>query len=53
MGLSNELVEEHMNALFGEERAEHLRGKLHGLTPEERELVIAFPLVRAIAWPPS
>lgn len=48
MGLSNELVEEHMNALFGEERAERLRKKLHGLLPEERELVIVEELCEAL-----
>ncbi|MBC7944548.1 MAG: three-Cys-motif partner protein TcmP [Burkholderiales bacterium] len=48
MGLSNELVEEHMNALFGEERAERLREKLHGLTSEERELVIVEELCAAL-----
>src|SRR5437867_11355014 len=40
MGLPNELVEEHMNALFGVERANRLREKIDGLTSRERELEI-------------
>lgn len=44
MGLPNELVEEHMNVLFGQKRADCLRKKLHGLSPEERELMIVEEL---------
>jgi three-Cys-motif partner protein len=47
MGLSNEAVEDHMNALF-EQRAEPLRRKLEGLSPEERELTIVEELCQAI-----
>ncbi len=48
MGLPNEMVEEHMNALFGEERAGNLREKIKGLPPNERELMIVEELCQAI-----
>lgn len=48
MGLPNELVEEHMNALFGVERANALRKKIEGLSPSERELTIVEELCQAI-----
>ena len=48
MGISNEFVEKHMDALFGEERAKQLRKKLIGITPEERELTIVEELCQAI-----
>lgn len=48
MGLSNELVKKHMDALFGEERADQLREKLSGLTPEEREMLIIEELSEAL-----
>jgi three-Cys-motif partner protein len=52
MGLANEKVEEHMNALFGKERADKLRAKINGLDPgtrcrsegHGRQVCIAFPL---------
>src|SRR5580692_846425 len=37
MGLNNEAVKQHMNVLFGEERANELRFRLAGLPPNERE----------------
>lgn len=48
MGLPNELVEEHMNALFGAERANALREKIDGLSPTERELTIVEELCEAV-----
>jgi three-Cys-motif partner protein len=48
MGISNDLVEEHMVALFGEQRANVLRKKLDGLSPYERELMIVEELCQAI-----
>ncbi len=48
MGLHNEAVREHLNALFEEERAEDLRARLGPLTPEERELTIIEELCEAI-----
>ncbi|MCW6034919.1 three-Cys-motif partner protein TcmP [Spirulina subsalsa FACHB-351] len=40
MGLSNDAVQEHINALFGEVRADQLRQQLEPLSPRERELTI-------------
>lgn len=48
MGLPNELVEEHMNALFGEERANRLRTRIEGLSSHDRELEIVEELCQAI-----
>ena len=48
MGLSNKLVKEHMNALFGKERADNLREELVTLNPYERELTIIEELCQAI-----
>ena len=45
MGLNNKIVREHMNELFGEERAKILRARLEGLEPEERE----YEILEAIA----
>jgi len=47
MGLNNENVKEHMNALFGEKRANELRTKLPILSPHERELTIVEELGHA------
>ena len=47
MGLNNENVKEHMNALFGEQRANELRFKLSSLSPYERELTIVEELGQA------
>ena len=48
MGLANDAVREHMNALFGEERANELRTRLSRLDPEDRELAIVEELCSAI-----
>ncbi|RWX43975.1 three-Cys-motif partner protein [Candidatus Electrothrix aarhusensis] len=48
MGLSNPLVKEHMDALFGRDRADELRSKLANTSPEERELMIVEALCQAI-----
>jgi len=48
MGVSNELVEEHMTALFGEKCVQQLRSRLAILEPEERELVIVEELSQAL-----
>lgn len=48
MGLSNSMVKEHLDALFGVERADVLRPKLYGLYPNERELMIIEELCQAI-----
>jgi three-Cys-motif partner protein len=47
--LANEVVKEHMNALFGSTRAQSLRERLEGLPPKERELAIIDALCDALA----
>ncbi|HLH62380.1 MAG TPA: three-Cys-motif partner protein TcmP [Ktedonobacteraceae bacterium] len=39
MGLPNQIVDQHMDALFGQKRARDLRKRLELLSPYERELV--------------
>lgn len=48
MGLNNEKVCEHMDALFGKTRADSIRLKLAGLDPNERELLIIEELSNAL-----
>jgi len=48
MGLNNEAVREHMNALFGDERADILRGRLESISPQEREMAIVEELTKAL-----
>lgn len=48
MGLGNEAVEQHMNVLFGEERANKLRETLSGLPSHEREAAIVEGLIEAL-----
>lgn len=47
-GLSNALVEDHMNALFGVDRANLLREKIKGQEPDQREALILEDLSQAI-----
>jgi three-Cys-motif partner protein len=48
MGLGNDLVREHMNALFGEERADRLRPALLAMSRYERELTIVNEIAEAL-----
>ncbi|ATB33884.1 three-Cys-motif partner protein TcmP [Melittangium boletus] len=48
MGLTNPFVVEHMNALFGDERADALRARLKGLSSQDRELAIVEELAEAL-----
>lgn len=48
MGLNNDVVREHMNALFGEERANNLREKLDRLDSKDRELTIVEEICQAL-----
>ena len=48
MGLNNDAVREHMDVLFGRERADRLRGDLAGLGPEDRENLIVEELSAAL-----
>ena len=47
-GISNKIVDLHMNALFGQERADRLRAELPGKTPVLREALILERLADAI-----
>jgi len=46
--LENVSVKEHMDSLFGPERAEQLRARLEVLLPDEREMVIVEELCQAL-----
>jgi three-Cys-motif partner protein len=48
MGLNNEAVREHMNALFGKERADVLRKRLPGLSASDRESLIVEELANSL-----
>jgi len=48
MGLGNPAVRQHMDALFGEERADQLRRRLEQLSPNMREVEIVEELCQAL-----
>ena len=48
MGLPNPAVKEHMEALFGTERAEQLRVKLQPMSSRDRELTIVEEICQAL-----
>jgi len=48
MGLGNDIVEQHINVLFGPERADRLRRKLAELPSHEREVTIVEALIEAL-----
>ena len=48
MGLNNDAVREHMDALFGEERVDNLRTRRDYLSPQDREMTIVEELCQAI-----
>ncbi|MEO8607753.1 MAG: three-Cys-motif partner protein TcmP [Chloroflexota bacterium] len=48
MGISNEFVTEHMEALFGKENVEIMRQSLEAVTPNERELFIIETLAQSL-----
>ena len=48
MGLNNDLVLTHMQALFGEERCESLKQELEEKNPTEREFLIVEELCQAL-----
>lgn len=49
MGLQNDAVRKHMNALFGGEKADELRLRIGHLNPRDRELTIIEELCQAIS----
>lgn len=48
MGLPNELVREHMNALFGEEKADVLRRQIEAVSSDEREITIVEAIAQSL-----
>jgi three-Cys-motif partner protein len=48
MGLNNELVKAHMNALFGQNRADALRTRLGSLSGDQKEVTIIEELSNAL-----
>lgn len=48
MGLSNDAVKEHMNALFGKVRADQIREELKNSTPQERELTVVEAICESL-----
>lgn len=48
MGLNNEAVKEHMNALFGQVRADQVRERLKALSSRERELTVVEAICEAL-----
>jgi three-Cys-motif partner protein len=48
MGLANPVVREHMDALFGDEKAKRLRTELADLGPHEREIAIVEAIGEAL-----
>ena len=48
MGLHNKTVKEHMDALFGKDRADELRKQLKPMKPHERELAIVEAISQAL-----
>jgi len=47
-GISNELVDEHIDALFGAERAARLRAVVKGCSPVQREALVLEHLAQAL-----
>lgn len=48
MGLPNDAVDEHIDCLFGKDRADKLRSTLQGISPEDRETAIVEELAQAL-----
>ena len=48
MSITNQAVKEHMDALFGESRANELRAQLSHMDPDERELAIVEAISQAL-----
>lgn len=48
MGIGNEAVRDHINALFGETIADQLRTQLSGLKPYERELTVVEAICKSL-----
>lgn len=48
MGINNNIVREHMEALFGEERAEYLRKLIIDMNPIQREMTVVEEIAEAL-----
>lgn len=48
MGLANDLVRAHMDALFGEQRGARVRERIEGAAPKDREFIIVEELAEAL-----
>jgi len=48
MGLSNDAVKNHMDALFGSKKADQVREQLKKLSPQERELTVVEAICEAL-----
>ena len=48
MGISNENIQKHMAAIFGEDRLQTMNSEIGELTPEERELYVVEKLSEAL-----
>lgn len=48
MGITNQNIQTHMEAIFGEERLSNMQGDLDGLVPDERELYVVEKLSEAL-----
>lgn len=48
MGLPNDAVDEHIDCLFGKDRADKLRASLQSLSPQDRETAIVEELAEAL-----
>lgn len=48
MGLTNLVVRDHMNALFGNDKADEVRNVMEGKSPVERELIVVEAISQAL-----
>lgn len=48
MGINNEFVRHHMEALFGDSRVAEMRRQMEGMTPTERELYVVNEISEAL-----
>lgn len=48
MGIGNDSVKHHIDALFGEERGQRVRQMIEGLSPDDRELMLVEQICEAL-----
>ena len=49
-GISNDAIRAHMDALFGQERIERMRGIVADMRPHEREPFVLEEFAAALRW---